>query len=242
MTLVFAHRGSKGTHPENTLAAFKEAIRVNVDGIELDIQLTKDKELVVIHDGDVNRTTDKEGLVQEFTLLEIKELDAGSWFDVQFKDEKIPTFAEVLELLVATKYAGFLNIEIKTDEYDYDGIEGKIYQCLHSYDLSCNIIFSSFNMETMERMIKIDSKYPKSVIVKKSEKKINFAKTMTEIEAIHPSINWVKENKEIIPNLDLKIRPWTANSEDDMALCFDLKLAGFHTDFPEKAMAEKNKR
>lgn len=65
---------------------------------------------------------------------------------------------------------------------------------------------------------------------------------MTEIEAIHPSINWVKENKEIIPNLDLKIRPWTANSEDDMALCFDLKLAGFHTDFPEKAMAEKNKR
>ncbi|HCM90891.1 MULTISPECIES: glycerophosphodiester phosphodiesterase [Vagococcus] len=242
MTLVFAHRGSKGTHPENTLAAFKEAIRVNVDGIELDIQLTKDQELVVIHDGDVNRTTNKKGLVQDYTLSEIKELDAGSWFDVQFKDEKIPTFAEVLELLVTTKYTGFLNVEIKTDEYDYEGIEKKIYQCLQSYELSCDIIISSFNMETMGRVIDMDSKYPKAMIMDKSENKINFAKTINEIEAIHPSIKWVKENKKIIPDLDLKIRPWTANSKDDMALCFDLGLAGFHTDFPEKAMSEKNKR
>ncbi|MFD2387177.1 glycerophosphodiester phosphodiesterase family protein [Enterococcus rivorum] len=74
MTRIIAHRGSKGTHPENTLAAFKEAIRVGADGIELDIHLTKDKQLVVIHDETVDRTTDGVGEINQLTLKEIKSL------------------------------------------------------------------------------------------------------------------------------------------------------------------------
>lgn len=241
MTLVFAHRGSKGTHPENTISAFKEAIRVKTDGIELDIQLTKDGEMVVIHDGDVERTTNGKGLIKDLTLSELKELDAGSWFNATFKNEKIPLFSEVLALLEATNYPGVLNIEIKTDEYDYEGIELKVINCLKDFKLTCRILFSSFNTETMERIMSLDQETSKAMIMDNSERKINFAERNELISAIHPSIEWVKENRERVLSFEKDIRPWTANSEEDMALCFDLKLAGFHTDFPEKAMKEKEK-
>lgn len=241
MTLVFAHRGSKGTHPENTIPAFEEAIRVKVDGIELDVQLTKDGEMVVIHDGDVERTTNGNGLIKDLTLKEVKELDAGSWFDSSFENERIPLFSEVLALLEDKKYPGILNIEIKTDEYDYEGIELKIINCLKEFDLACNLVFSSFNTETMERMMSLDNVVSKAMIMDHSVRKINFANSHDSISAIHPSIEWVKQNKEFISSFEKKIRPWTANTEEDMALCFNLNLDGFHTDFPEKAMAEKEK-
>ena len=80
MTKIFAHRGSKGTHPENTLTSFKEAVRVGSDGIELDVHLTKDGHLVVIHDETVDRTTNGTGEIRNLTLAKIKAMDAGSWF------------------------------------------------------------------------------------------------------------------------------------------------------------------
>ncbi|MFQ7237389.1 MAG: glycerophosphodiester phosphodiesterase family protein, partial [Enterococcus hulanensis] len=89
MTVIIAHRGSAGTHPENTLPAFMEAVRTGADGIELDVHLTADQQLVVIHDESVDRTTDGKGLIRELTLEEIKELDAGSWFDEKYQATKI---------------------------------------------------------------------------------------------------------------------------------------------------------
>lgn len=239
MTLIFAHRGSKGTHPENTLIAFKEAIKVKADGIELDVQLSKDKELVIIHDGDVNRTTNGSGLIKDLTLNEIKKLDAGSWFDSIYKEEKIPTFDEVLELLVEEKYSGILNIEIKTDEYDYDGIEAKILASLKRHSLSCNLLLSSFNPETMKRVMSLDNTIEKAIILDNSKKKIQFCLETKEIEGMHPSIKWIKENIEFVKNFDKKLRPWTVNSEEDIILSFELGLTAIHTDFPEKAMSMK---
>lgn len=80
MTKIIAHRGSKGTHPENTLASFKEAVLVGSDGIELDVQLSKDNQLMVIHDETIDRTTNGYGEVGSLTLTELKQYDAGSWF------------------------------------------------------------------------------------------------------------------------------------------------------------------
>ena len=106
MTKIFAHRGSKGTHPENTLTSFKEAVRVGSDGIELDVHLTKDGHLVVIHDETVDRTTNGTGEIRNLTLAKIKAMDAGSWFHNTYAGEKIPTLEEVLLLL---KELGFLD-------------------------------------------------------------------------------------------------------------------------------------
>ena len=130
MVQIFAHRGSSGTHPENTLPAFAEAVRVNADGIELDVHLTEDGELVVIHDEEVDRTTNGKGLVREKTLEEIKKLNAGLWFNDKFPAAKIPTLKEVLDLLLQKNYRGTVMIEIKTDKYEYAGIEEKVSKLL----------------------------------------------------------------------------------------------------------------
>lgn len=108
-----AHRGSMETHPENTIAAFKEAIRLGAHMIEFDVRMTTDKKLVIIHDKTVDRTTDGIGLVTELTLQEIQMLDAGSWKSEEFAGEKVPTFKEAL--LVMPKNI-WLNIHLKGDE------------------------------------------------------------------------------------------------------------------------------
>ena len=149
MTKIFAHRGSKGTHPENTLASFKEAVRVGSDGIELDVHLTKDGHLVVIHDETVDRTTNATGEIRNLTLAEIKELDAGSWFHNKYAGEKIPTLEEVLLLLTELGFNGQLNIELKTDVIQYEGLVEKCLALQSTKEWPFAIVYSSFNPYTL---------------------------------------------------------------------------------------------
>ena len=115
---VVAHRGYSGLYPENTASAFEAAIGAGADMIELDVCLTKDRIPVVIHDQTLERTTDGHGLVSEFTLSELKKLDAGSWFSPKFKGESIPTLEEIL-LQIRGKIS--VNIEIKPESYESAG-------------------------------------------------------------------------------------------------------------------------
>lgn len=108
-----AHRGAMATHPENTPAAFHEAIRCGAHMIEFDVQLTKDSHLVVIHDAAVNRTTNGSGCVSDLTLKEIKELDAGGWKSPEFKGERVPTMEEALSVMPVNIW---LNVHLKGDE------------------------------------------------------------------------------------------------------------------------------
>ena len=107
---ICAHRGAMDTHPENTLSAFEEAVRLGVQMIELDVRLTKDEQLVILHDQTVDRTTDGHGEINDLTLLQVKELDAGSWKSTSFKGEKIPTFKEALAVIPPNIW---INIHLK---------------------------------------------------------------------------------------------------------------------------------
>ncbi|PYS95554.1 MAG: glycerophosphoryl diester phosphodiesterase [Acidobacteria bacterium] len=111
--LRFAHRGASARAPENTLAAFEEAIRLGVDVIELDVHLSVDGVPVVLHDDTVDRTTDGRGAVASLTLAALKRLDAGAWFSPRFRGERIPTLEEALDC--ARGRCG-LNVEIKADD------------------------------------------------------------------------------------------------------------------------------
>ena len=122
LTQVIAHRGSKGVRPENTLAAFKKAIEEGADGIETDVHLSKDGEMVIIHDETVDRTTNGTGRVFDHTLAELKQLSAGGSFSGRYQNEKIPTLQEVVDLLIAERYTGIFNLELKTDKFKYPGI------------------------------------------------------------------------------------------------------------------------
>ncbi|WP_214825262.1 glycerophosphodiester phosphodiesterase [Exiguobacterium sp. s28] len=140
--LIYAHRGYSAKYPENTLSAFKAALP-HVDGIELDVQLTRDGRLVVIHDETVDRTTNGSGFVKDMTLRQLRLLRTES-------GERIPTLEEVLVLLEPTDVT--LNIELKTDRFDYDGIEYLTWLAVTEFKLEERVVFSSFNPDTLVRL------------------------------------------------------------------------------------------
>jgi len=136
---IVAHRGSSTFAPENTIAAFELAVRQQANGIELDANLTKDGEIVVIHDTEVDRTTNSHGRVLSMTLKEIKTLDAGSYFDPAFSNEKIPTLEEVFE---AFGRKIMINIEIKNNFSSRKKLPKKIAQLVIKHNLSQWVFFS----------------------------------------------------------------------------------------------------
>lgn len=111
---TIAHRGASAAAPENTLAAFKEAVRIGADMIELDVRLSSDGAVMVFHDQNLSRTTDGDGPVEERTLAELRRLDAGAWFSDKFRGEGIPTLEEVIQTIFPGRIE--VCIEIKIDK------------------------------------------------------------------------------------------------------------------------------
>ncbi len=141
--MIIAHRGASKQAPENTMAAFRRALELGADGIELDVHLTSDGYLAVIHDEMLDRTSNGKGLVRDRTLAELKELDFGSWFSKDFSGERIPELNEVLRLL--SDWDGLLNIEIKNGPVFYPGIEKAVADAVRKYKRLNRTIISSFN-------------------------------------------------------------------------------------------------
>jgi glycerophosphoryl diester phosphodiesterase len=140
--LNFAHQGASHEAPGNTLAAFLLAAELGADGIELDVQLTRDGEIVVIHDLTLEATTDGRGRVSSQTLAELRELDAGSWFDPAFAGQEIPTLQEVVE---AVGHQLLLNVELKTTRLGDDGLADAVVRLLEENHLLDRVVVSSFN-------------------------------------------------------------------------------------------------
>jgi len=153
--LVVGHRGSSGTAPENTLASFRQAIEAGVDMIELDVRMTKDFHLVVIHDRTVDRTTGGHGAVSAKSLQELKLLDAGSWFGARYRGEQIPTLREVMDILPAR--VG-LNIEVKTDGDTRPGraLEESLVLILREQRMQGPCLVSSFDHRHLRRLHQLD--------------------------------------------------------------------------------------
>lgn len=119
--LNVAHRGLSGLYPENTMIAFRKAIEADCDGIEMDVHLTRDGVPVVIHDEEVDRTTNGSGYVKDFTYEQLCNLDAGIKFSDEFKGEKIPTLKEFFDFMKDNDK--LINIELKNSIIHYEGLE-----------------------------------------------------------------------------------------------------------------------
>lgn len=153
---VIAHRGASKDAPENTLRAFGLAMAQGADMIELDVRLSRDGEIMVFHDKTLNRTSNGDGKLAEYSLQELKALDAGSWFDPHlFANEPIPTLKEVLELCAGRI---MLNIEIKKDAVSRkdDSLERRIIQLLKDYHMLEHSMISSFNTLTLVRFKELE--------------------------------------------------------------------------------------
>lgn len=141
--MVAAHRGYKSSYPENTLLAFQKALELDVDMLEFDLRLSKDGAVMVIHDATLQRTTNGEGAVADFTLEELKLLDAGSWFHSQYEGLRIPTLVELCELLRLYPEV-LLNVEIKPSPEAIDAAN-KAVSILGSYGYLPRCVFTSFD-------------------------------------------------------------------------------------------------
>ncbi|RSL29882.1 glycerophosphodiester phosphodiesterase [Salibacterium salarium] len=154
MVKCIAHRGWSSKAPENTMAAFELALNEpKIDGLELDVHLTKDGVPVVIHDHTVDRTTDGHGLVKNFTAEELKELDAGSWFGDSFAGERILLLEEVLQKVKDHKY---ITIEMKQRRNMYNGLEEKLIRVLREYDMVNQVLVGSFDHTSIKKIKELE--------------------------------------------------------------------------------------
>lgn len=148
--LGIAHRGVAAVAPENTLASFEEALRLGAPMIELDVHRMAGGQLVVVHDDTIDRTTNGKGKVREMTLDQIRAYDAGSWFAPRFAGQRVPTLAEVIDLVRGR--AG-LNVELKTSSRTDPGVEGELIDLLKEEDFLDQVIISSFDYDAL-RVVK----------------------------------------------------------------------------------------
>lgn len=159
--LIIAHRGASGYAPENTLAAFRKAIELGANVLETDVRQTKDGHLVLVHDASVDRTTNGEGDVADLTLAELKLLDAGGWFSHAFRDERIPTLVEVIDLLPdSTK----LIIEIKGDSASYPGIEERVVNLVAQKRIADRVILKSFDVDVLNKLRRLAPEVPQLLV------------------------------------------------------------------------------
>ncbi len=237
--LIIAHRGGRRWAPENTMIAFRKSVDLGIDGIELDIHRCSTGELVVIHDEDVQRTTNGVGLVGDISYPELQRLDAGSWFDKEFAGERIPQLADVLDL-VAGKCV--VNIEIKNTPVDYPGIDDDLIDLLADYPQRERLIISSFDHGVVRRM---HSKAPDLCYALLADALlIDIADYARRIGATvwHPCFGSLREDAvEEAHAAGIPVNAWTVNSIREWSMAVSMGLNGIITDDPVglKAFLEK---
>ncbi len=215
MSKIFAHRGFSGKYPENTMLAFQKAVEIGVDGIELDVHLTKDNEIVIIHDEDIKRTCDGEGLVKDMTLEELRKFDASASFRGVYGFCGIPTLREYFELVKDT--AIITNIELKTGVYEYPTIEKRVIDMVKEFGLSDRIIFSSFNHFTVKRCEEIAPEIKRGFLT--GDWLYDFGKYTAErnVQCCHPwHISLSEETVKEMHAAGCEINTWTVNEYDDI--------------------------
>lgn len=232
--LNIAHRGASGKAPEHTYAAYDKAIKQEADYLELDLQMTKDKELIIMHDNDVTRTTNSSGLVKNKTNNEIKKLDAGSWFDGKYSNEKVPLLSDVLK-----KYYNKTNfyIETKTPEA-YPGMDRKLIDELNKKTLltphnlkNGRIIIQSFSEKSLSNIHKMNKNIPLILLVEDNDiSKL----TDTELKRLSKfsygiGINYKKTEKELVERAHengLKVHVFTLNNKKEVEKMKEIKVDG----------------
>jgi glycerophosphoryl diester phosphodiesterase len=235
-TLNFGHRGASHDAPANTLASFELAARYGADGVELDVQLTRDGHLVVIHDYTVDGTTDGRGFVAEKTLDEIKELDAGSYFNASFAGQRVPTLDEVFE---AVGDRLLFNIELKGITFRPDGMETRVADVIARHDMGKRVIISSFNPLRLRWMRRAAPQIPIGFLHMRSLPAHQWwaAEWLTwglHREADNPRHSEITgEYMAKARRRNLRVNAWVVDDPDRMAALRDLGVDMIITDCPD---------
>jgi glycerophosphoryl diester phosphodiesterase len=245
--MIIGHRGYSARYPENTLLAFEAAYAAGADMIELDVTLSRDRQVVVMHDAVLDRTTEGSGPVSAQTLDSLKRLDAGGWFHPRFSGQRIPTLAEVLERF---RPEGLINVEIKAEAFELhdpeDGIERQVVAMLESFDLMRQVLISSFEMRILTRLH--DRHHPPLGVLSGRRTPPDVLRFCRDLGAF----SWHPHCRGLEPRMvaaarkaGLRVFPYTANAPADIRRLLSLGVDGFFTDDPQaavKCVAEMRQR
>ncbi|USK71170.1 glycerophosphodiester phosphodiesterase [Peribacillus asahii] len=239
-----SHRGASGYAPEHTLVSYQMGEKMHGDYIEIDLQMTKDGQLIAMHDEKLDRTTNGTGLVKDYTLAEIKQLDAGSWFNEKYPESaspnyeglQVPTLEEVFKKF--GKNARYY-IETKSPE-TYPGMEKELLRLIDKYDINKkSLLIQSFSPQSLKVMNELD---PSVNLIQLISYKNYAVITDDEIAAIkeyamgvgpnHTYLN--EEYVQKVVNSGLELHPYTVNDKDRMKQLIDWGVTGMFTNFPDK--------
>jgi glycerophosphoryl diester phosphodiesterase len=227
---VIAHRGASGEAPENTLAAFRRAMELGVDAVELDVQLSADGEPVVIHDDLLDRTTDGRGLVAAQPLAALQRLDAGRWFDERFAGERIPTLAEALVLLRPTRVI----VEIKNRPIVHPGIASRVAGVVREVGHPA-VTISSFDHPLLLEVRKAAPGIPTAVLF--------FARPVDPVRLardaaatiLHP--HWIFLTRDMIEGVravGLRVETWVVDDAEHMVRLAAMGVDGIMSNYPDR--------
>ena len=247
--LTVAHRGASGYAPEHTIASYKLGEEMKGDYIEIDLQMTKDGKLIAMHDESVDRTTNGTGLVKNYTLQQLKELDAGSWFNEKYPDKakpayegmKVPTLEEVIQTF--GKDARYY-IETKSPDV-YPGMEEELLRILEKYNLtgvnerSSKVLIQSFSQESLLKMHELDPNLPLIQLISYKEPATISEEELKELNeyavGVGMSASKIDESYvQQVRNAGLLIHPYTVNEKEDMARLLDWGVTGMFTNYPDR--------
>lgn len=233
--LNFGHRGFSGKYPENTMLAFRKAVEVGADGIELDVHFSKDGELVIIHDELIDRTCDGTGYVRDYTLEELRKFDASAGFKGVYGKNEIPTLREYFEFVKPIE--GFItNIELKTGVYEYPGIEKAVLDMVAEFDLEDRIIISSFNHYSVMRAKNLNPSIKCGFLEESWILDFGAYTKARNIECIHPAhFTLTEETVGEMKANGIQINTWTVNKPEDVERLYKLNVDSVIGNFPDMA-------
>ena len=234
---IFAHRGLSGFYPENTMLSFKKCINLDLYGIELDVQKTKDNHLVVIHDEKVDRTFNSTGYVKNMTLKELKSLNSSFNGYENNPECKIPTLKEVLILFKPTKF--IINIELKNNKINYKNLEEDVVNLIKELKMERRVIISSFKMKSVKKIKKICPKLKTAYLISEKFYKLRIKNLifykMVSNKCSFANPSFVLIDKQFIKKChgrDLEVLSYTVNNIENYQKVSNLKCDGIFTDYP----------
>ncbi len=232
--VVYAHRGASAYAPENTMASFRKAVDLGANGMELDLQKTKDGKIVIFHDDTIDNKSNKTGKICDYTYSELLEMDFGSWFNEKYKGEKIVLFEDFAEEFLNKSLTFAIELKVL-------GIEKETLEIINKYSKDRdNIYITSFLYEVLENVRKIDKTIKLSYLVSEiSDKNIEDLLRIKGNQICPRANNVTKEDIIKANNYSLGVRLWGINSEEIMKKVYKLEIEGMTVNFPDKLIKLK---